>query len=148
MYMFVPTAGAVLADWGAEVIKIGHPEYADPMRANTIGGLPAKDLDVGFMWEISNRGKQSVGVDLATEEGYDILRTLVAEADVFLTSFRPSARRRLRIDVEDIRAINPDIVYARGSGQGVRGPQHDAPGFDHTSFWARSGPTRSSWPAA
>ena len=139
MYMFVPTAGAVLADWGADIIKIGHPDYADPMRGNTIGGLPDKDLDVGFMWEISNRGKRSVGVNLATAEGYDILRTLVSEADVFLTSFRPSARQRLRIDVEDIRAINPDIVYARGSGQGVRGPQHDSPGFDHTSFWARSG---------
>jgi crotonobetainyl-CoA:carnitine CoA-transferase CaiB-like acyl-CoA transferase len=139
MYMFVPTAGAVLADWGADVIKIGHPDYADPMRANAIGGLPDKDLDVGFMWEISNRGKRSVGVDLATEEGHQILRTLVAEADVFLTSFLPSARRRLRIELDDIRGINPDIVYARGSGQGVRGPQHDAPGFDHTSFWARSG---------
>jgi crotonobetainyl-CoA:carnitine CoA-transferase CaiB-like acyl-CoA transferase len=139
MYMFVPTAGAVLADWGADVIKIGHPDYADPMRGNTIGGLPDKDLDVGFMWEISNRGKRSVAVDLATAEGYDILRTLVCDADVFLTSFLPSTRQRLRIDVDDIRAINPNIVYARGSGQGARGPQLDAPGFDHTSFWARSG---------
>jgi crotonobetainyl-CoA:carnitine CoA-transferase CaiB-like acyl-CoA transferase len=139
MYMFVPTAGAVLADWGADVIKIGHPDYADPMRANTIGGLPDKQLDFGFMWEISNRGKRSVAVDLATEEGYEILRALVADADVFLTSFLPTARQRLRIEVEDIRAINPSIIYARGSGQGARGPQRDAPGFDHTSFWARSG---------
>jgi crotonobetainyl-CoA:carnitine CoA-transferase CaiB-like acyl-CoA transferase len=139
MWAFVPSAGAVLADWGADVVKVVHPEYGDPMRGAPVGDLPPKDVGVAFMWEILNRGKRSIGVDLAHPEGRATLDALVREADVFLTNFLPSARRRLRIDVDDIRAVNARIIYARGSGQGAHGPERDAPGFDHTSFWARSG---------
>ncbi len=139
MFAFVPAAGAVLADWGADVVKVVHPLYGDPMRGAPVGDLPAKDVGISFMWEILNRGKRCIGVDLATPDGREILRDLVAEADVFITNFLPDARGRLGIEMEDIRAINPDIVYARGSGQGARGPERGSPGFDHTSFWARGG---------
>jgi crotonobetainyl-CoA:carnitine CoA-transferase CaiB-like acyl-CoA transferase len=91
------------------------------------------------MWEQPNRGKRSVGIDLRSEGGRELLYKLAERSDVFLTSFLPEARRRLRIDVEDIRAVNPKIVYARGSGQGVRGPDAERGGYDGASFWARGG---------
>jgi crotonobetainyl-CoA:carnitine CoA-transferase CaiB-like acyl-CoA transferase len=94
---------------------------------------------VNFMMEQSNRGKQSVAIDLSKAEGRELLYRLVADADVFLTSFLPEARRKLAIDVEDIRKHNPDIIYVRGSGQGSRGPEVDRGGYDAASFWARGG---------
>ena len=137
-WTFVPAAGAVLADWGADVIKIEHPAHGDPQRGLAAGGI-VPDSSVNFIIEIPNRGKRSVGVDLATDAGRELLYKLVAGADVFLTNFLPDARRRLRIEVEDIRAVNPDVIYVRGSGNGVRGPDADKGGYDATSYWARSG---------
>jgi crotonobetainyl-CoA:carnitine CoA-transferase CaiB-like acyl-CoA transferase len=135
-WWFVPAAGAVLADWGAEVIKIEHPETGDPMRGLVSSGLvPAGQ--VNFMVEQPNRGKRGIGIDLAKPQGLEVLHKLVASADVFLTSFLPAARRKLKIDVEDIRRINPRIVYARGHGQGARGPDAERGGYDAASFWCR-----------
>jgi crotonobetainyl-CoA:carnitine CoA-transferase CaiB-like acyl-CoA transferase len=139
MWAFVPAAGAVLADWGADVVKVVHPEYGDPMQGAPVGDLPAKDVGVAFMWEILNRGKRCIGMNLASPESRPVFERLVAGADVFLTNFLPDARAKLAIEVDDIRAINPDIVYARGSGHGARGPEAAKGGYDHTSFWARSG---------
>jgi crotonobetainyl-CoA:carnitine CoA-transferase CaiB-like acyl-CoA transferase len=140
MYAFVPSAGAVLADWGADVVKVVHPEYADPLAStNAIANLPDKDVGIAFMWEILNRGKRSAGIDIANPAGHAVLMRLAREADVFLTNFRAPTRRKLGIDVDDIRAVNPNIVYSRGTGQGPRGPDADSAGFDHTSFWARAG---------
>jgi crotonobetainyl-CoA:carnitine CoA-transferase CaiB-like acyl-CoA transferase len=135
-WTFVPAAGGVLADWGADVIKIEHPVGGDPQRGLAAGGMLPKS-DINFMIEIPNRGKRSVGLDLGTEEGRDLLLQLVASADVFLTNFLPDARRRLRIEVEDLRAANPDLIYVRGSGNGVRGPDAAKGGYDATSYWAR-----------
>jgi crotonobetainyl-CoA:carnitine CoA-transferase CaiB-like acyl-CoA transferase len=137
-WWFVPSAGAVLADWGAEVIKVEHPKTGDPQRGLVTSGLVPQG-GFNFMWEQPNRGKKSVAIDLATEAGRELLYRLAARSDVFLTSFLPEARRRLRIDVPDIRAANPRIVYARGSGQGVRGPEAERGGYDGASFWARGG---------
>jgi crotonobetainyl-CoA:carnitine CoA-transferase CaiB-like acyl-CoA transferase len=140
MYAFVPSAGAVLADWGADVVKVVHPEYADPMASpKAIANLPDKDVGVAFMWEILNRGKRSVAIDISNPVGHDLLLRLAREADVFLTSFREPSRQHLRIDIEHIRAVNPQIIYARGTGQGPAGPEADRAGYDHTSFWARAG---------
>lgn len=135
-WTFVPAAGAVLADWGADVIKVEHPQTGDPQRGLAAGGILPKS-DVNFMIEIPNRGKRSVGLDLAAEAGRELLYRLVAEADVFLTNFLPDARRRLRIDVEDLRAVNPNIIYVRGSGNGIKGPDAEKGGYDATSYWAR-----------
>jgi crotonobetainyl-CoA:carnitine CoA-transferase CaiB-like acyl-CoA transferase len=137
-WTFVPAAGAVLADWGADVIKVEHPVGGDPQRNLAAGGI-IPNSSVNFIIEVPNRGKRSVGIDLATDEGRQLLYKLVADADVFLTNFLPDTRRRLQIDVEDIRAVNPQIVYARGSGHGPKGPDAGDGGYDATSYWARTG---------
>ncbi len=140
-WTYVPVAGAVLAEWGADVIKIEHPEMGDPQRGLAAMGLvPTGPGGVAHMMELPNRGKRSVGLDMKTEEGRQLLLRLCERADVFLTNFRPQARRKLRIDVEDIRAVNPDIIYVRGSGQGQRGPESERGGYDGCTFWARGGP--------
>jgi crotonobetainyl-CoA:carnitine CoA-transferase CaiB-like acyl-CoA transferase len=139
MYAFAPSAGAVLADWGADVIKVVPPETMDPMNGNPVAGLPDREVGVAFMWEITNRGKRCVGVDQRTEGGQRVMASLVGSADVFITNLLPSARRRFRVDVDDLTAIRPGLIYARASGHGPRGPESDAGGFDHTDFWARTG---------
>jgi crotonobetainyl-CoA:carnitine CoA-transferase CaiB-like acyl-CoA transferase len=137
-WWFVPAAGAVLADWGADVIKIEHPRTGDPLRGLISSGLAAQ-ASVNYMVEQANRGKRGVGLDLATDGGRELLHRLVRGADVFLTSFLPAARRKLRIDVDDLRAINPRLVYVRGHGHGVRGPDVEKGGYDAASFWSRGG---------
>jgi crotonobetainyl-CoA:carnitine CoA-transferase CaiB-like acyl-CoA transferase len=139
-WTYVPIAGAVLAEWGADVIKIEHPEVGDPQRGLVTSGLiPTGPGGVNHMMELPNRGKRSVGLDLGTEEGHALLLRLVEDADVFLTNFRPQARTKLRIDVEDIRAVNPDIIYVRGSAHGQRGPESDRGGYDNSTSWGRGG---------
>ena len=139
-WWFVPSCGGVLADWGADVIKVEHPVTGDPQRGLiTSGLLPVGKGGFNFMWEQPNRGKRSVGIDLSSEAGRDLLYRLAESSDVFLTSFLPDARRRLEIDVEHIRARNPNIIYARGSGQGTRGPDAEKGGYDGAAFWARGG---------
>jgi crotonobetainyl-CoA:carnitine CoA-transferase CaiB-like acyl-CoA transferase len=141
-WTYVPVAGAVLAEWGADVIKIEHPESGDPQRGLAASGLvPTGPGGVAHMMELPNRGKRSIGLDLGTAEGRTILLELSATADVFLTNFRPQARRKLAIDVEDIRAVNPSIIYVRGSGQGQRGPDAEMGGYDGCTFWGRGGPS-------
>nr|MDT0664352.1 CoA transferase [Micromonospora sp. DSM 115978] len=139
MYAFAPSAGAVLADWGADVIKVVPPDLLDPMNGNIIAGLPDREVDVAFMWEITNRGKRCVGVDQSSDEGQKVMAALVREADVFITNLLPGARRRFRVDVADLTTIKPDLVYARASAHGPAGPESEAGGFDHTDFWARTG---------
>lgn len=140
MYAFAPSCAAVLADWGADVIKVVPPTVADPMASPTIiGGLPKVDVGVAFMWEITNRGKRCVAIDLTTAEGRDIVHQLVAKADVFITNLLPSARERFAIEIDELRAIKPDLIYARATGHGPNGPEAAAGGFDHTDFWARTG---------
>src|SRR4051812_7542624 len=139
IWWFVPAAGAILADWGAEVIKVEHPITGDPQRALMTSGLVPNTGGVNFMMEQSNRGKRSVGINLATDDGREVLYELVKTADVFLTNLRAPARQRLQIDVEHIQAVNPRVVYARGTGQGSQGPDADKGGYDAASFWSRGG---------
>ncbi len=140
-WTYVPVAGAVLAEWGADVIKIEHPESGDPQRGLAAMGLvPTGPGGVAHMMELPNRGKRSVGLDMGTPEGRELLLKLCETADVFLTNFRPQARRKLGIDVDDIRAVNPKIIYVRGSGQGQRGPDAERGGYDGCTFWGRGGP--------
>ncbi|HET7524020.1 MAG TPA: CoA transferase, partial [Acidimicrobiales bacterium] len=139
-WTYVPIAGAVLAEWGADVIKIEHPESGDPQRGLVTSGLmPSGAGGVNFMMELPNRGKRSVGLDLKSEKGHELLLELVKTADVFLTNFRPQARKSLKIDVDDLRAVNPRLIYVRGSGHGQRGPEAERGGYDACSFWARGG---------
>ena len=139
-WAFVPSAGAVLADWGADVIKVEHPETGDPQRGLvSMGLIPGGPNAVNYIMEQPNRGKRSIGIDISTDDGRAVLYKLVETADVFLTSFLPDVRQRLRIDLEHIRAVNPKIVYARGSGQGPRGVDRGRPGYDGSVYWGRGG---------
>ncbi len=106
----------------------------------TLGLVPTGPGGIAHMMELPNRGKRSVGIDMRTPEGRELLLKLCATADVFLTNFRPQARRKLGIDVEDVRAVNPKIIYVRGSGQGQRGPDAERGGYDGCTFWGRGGP--------
>ena len=141
-FTFVPAAAAVLSDWGAEVIKVEHAVKGDAQRGlATVLGLPGGTPGSSFLpiMEGPNRGKRSIGLALDKPEARPVLESLIREADVFLTNFLPSARRKLGIEVEDVRRVNPDIVYVRGSGYGARGPDADKGGYDSTGFWARGG---------
>jgi crotonobetainyl-CoA:carnitine CoA-transferase CaiB-like acyl-CoA transferase len=134
MWAFVPAAGCVLAHWGADVIKIENPRQPDPMRL--LGGT----LEPGAssaMFKHYNRGKRAIGLNLASPDGRAILYRLVETADVLLTSYLPETRRKLGVDVADIRAHNPRIIYAKGTGQGPRGPESERGGYDGATWWAR-----------
>jgi crotonobetainyl-CoA:carnitine CoA-transferase CaiB-like acyl-CoA transferase len=147
-WTFVPAAGAVLAEWGADVLKVEHPVGGDPQRGLISSGLvPAGAGGVNYMIEVPNRGKRSIGIDLTTEGGREILLKLAAEADVFLTNYLPHVRTKLGIDIDDIRAANPDIIYVRGSGHGTKGPDAGKPGYDGVSYWARGGIAAALTPA-
>ncbi len=138
-WTYVPSAGAVLAEWGADVIKIEHPESGDPQRGLVSSGLvPSGPGGINHMIELPNRGKRSVGLDLKTEEGRDLLMRMAETSDVFLTNMRPDAVQSLRLGVDDLRAVNPNIIYVRGSGQGVKGAEASKGGFDGSHFWGRT----------
>ena len=138
-HTFVPAASALLADWGAEVIKVEHVERGDAMRGLASSGTVNLGGGVHVLLEHSNRGKQSIGLDLTSPDGLEILGKLAATCDVFLTNKMPSVRTKLHVDVEDIRAHNPDIIYVRGTGQGERGPDADKGSYDSLAFWNRAG---------
>ena len=136
---FVPSAGTVLGDWGADVIKIEHPRFADPIRGLVTSGLIPGASGRNFFVEHLGRNKRSLGLDLATPEGRKLLDRLLVGADVFLTSFLDDAREKLKLTYDDVRTVNPKIIYARGHGQGRRGPDARRGGYDGVSFWARGG---------
>jgi crotonobetainyl-CoA:carnitine CoA-transferase CaiB-like acyl-CoA transferase len=134
---FVPSAATVLGDWGADVVKVEHPVRGDPIRGLITAGIIPGASGRNFFVEHLGRNKRSIGVDLNVEAGREVLCRLVERADIFLTNFLPEARRRLRIDPADLRAHNPRLIYARGHGQGQRGPDAGRGGYDGVSFWAR-----------
>ncbi len=136
-HTFVPAASAVLADWGAEVIKIEHVERGDAMRGLASSGVMSMGGDVHVLLEHSNRGKKSIGVDLTTEKGVELVYKLAATCDVFLTNKLPAVRKKLHMEIEDIRAHNPNIIYVAGTGGGERGPDADRGGYDFLSYWCR-----------
>jgi crotonobetainyl-CoA:carnitine CoA-transferase CaiB-like acyl-CoA transferase len=141
-YTFVPSAGAVLADWGAEVVKVEHPVTGDAQRGLVkVLGLAASAPGSSFapIMEAPNRGKRSVGLALDNDDARPVLEELIRRSDVFLTNYLPSVRTKLGIDVDDVRRVNPDIIYVAGSGFGMNGPDRDSGAYDATAFWARGG---------
>jgi crotonobetainyl-CoA:carnitine CoA-transferase CaiB-like acyl-CoA transferase len=138
-FVFVPCAGAVLADWGADVIKVEHAVRGDAQRGmRSIAGMTF-DPVTNPMIQHPNRGKRSVAIDLSKPEGQELVYELARDADVFLTNYLPAARQKLKIDLEHIRAVNPNVIYARGSGYGDKGPDRERGGYDATAFWIHSG---------
>ncbi|HKR87911.1 MAG TPA: CoA transferase [Phenylobacterium sp.] len=145
MWAFVPAAGGMLADMGASVLKIEPPE-GDPIRGLTIGGVAPGEQGFILSWENYNRGKRSMTLDLRQPAGVEVLYKLICDADVFLTNLLPRARRRMKIDIDDLRARNPRLIYAVGSGSGRRGPEADKGGFDSITYWHRGGISSSLTP--
>lgn len=137
-WVFVPVAGALLADWGADVIRVERLD-GDPYRGLATQGIGTDGTGINLSVALANRGKRSVALDLRAEQGRAALHRLLETADVFLTNFRPGALRRLGLDAEAVTALYPRLVYARGHGFGVRGPDADMPGYDSSAFWARGG---------
>ncbi|HEV7854626.1 MAG TPA: CoA transferase, partial [Mycobacterium sp.] len=146
MYGFVPSAGAVLGEWGADVIKVEHAVTGDPQRGLRQTGPLRVEGDPNPNIEHANRGKRSIGLDMSVPEGREVVYELARRADVFLTSFLPGARQKFGIDVDDIRAVNPKIIYARGSALGPRGQEATKGGYDMTAFWCRASTAASITP--
>lgn len=149
-YAFVSTAGAVLADWGAEVIKVEHAVRGDAQRGLVqVMGVDAFQRGSSFSPAVDgpNRGKRSVGLALDNLAARDVLHELIRRADVFTTNYLPGPRERLGLELEQVREINPDIIYVRGTGFGTQGPEADKGGFDTTTFWSRGGSAAGATPS-
>ncbi len=132
-----PAAAGIMADWGADVVKI-EPPTGDPQRA-VFGAVGiAGDIPVP-PFEVDNRGKRSVVLDLRTEEHVDVLDRMLAGADVLVTNMRQSALLRLGFDHAGVCARHPHLVYGAITGYGLDGPDADRAGYDIGAFWARSG---------
>ena len=131
-----PACGGILADWGADVIKI-EPPAGDPARLfhAMLGG----DLPVNPVFELDNRSKRSIGLDLGKADALAVALELIDSADVFISNVRPSALERLGLDYETLSARNPRLVYASITGYGNAGDDHDRAAFDIAAYWARSG---------
>ena len=138
-----PASGGILSDWGAEVIKVEAPA-GDPMRK--MFGAVGVEQDRVPPYELDNRGKRCVVLDLQTEAGRADMDALLATADVFLTNIRPDALARLGLDHAALRARFPKIVYASVTGYGLEGEDRDRPGYDVGAFWARSSLAHSMVP--
>jgi crotonobetainyl-CoA:carnitine CoA-transferase CaiB-like acyl-CoA transferase len=138
-HVFVPMAGSVLTEWGAQVLKIEDPEAGDPYRGLATAGLHNVHQGVDPFFQSANRGKRSVALNLKQRAGRELLSELLAETDVFMTNLRTGARRRLGVEVEDVRADNPSVIYVRGTAYGARGPDEARGGYDVGAYWARSG---------
>lgn len=131
-----PAAGGILADWGADVVKI-EPPTGDPAR--TFRRMLGGDLPTNPVFELDNRSKRSVSIDLSTEAGRQVAYELIDGADVFLTNIRMSALERAGLGPSTLRSRNPRLVYGIVTGYGLTGPEADRPAYDIAAFWARSG---------
>ena len=131
-----PAAGGVLADWGADVVKIEPPE-GDPSRQ--FGKMLGDDLPYNPVFELDNRGKRSVVLDLGTDDGKAAALDLLDAADVFVTNVRGAALARLGLDDVTLLARNPRLVYGHITGFGREGPDADKAAFDIAAFWSRAG---------
>lgn len=131
-----PAAGGILADWGADVVKV-EPPTGDPAR--TFGAMLGGDLPTNPVFELDNRSKRSVVADLSTSDGRSLVQSLIDNADVFLTNIRLPALEKVGLDAKTRRASNPRLVYAIITGYGLTGPEADRPAYDIAAYWARSG---------
>lgn len=135
-YVAGPGACGILAEWGAEVIKV-EPRAGDPFR-QFFGSIGLDNLE-NRVFDNDNRGKRSIALDLTDADDAEVLRRLVATADVFVTNTRPASLERLGLGWDQLKAMKPDLIFANFTGYGSSGADADKPGFDITAFWARSG---------
>ena len=138
-YIAGPASGVVLADFGADVVKIEAPNRPDPFRGGHLRGSDAPRSEYPYGYIVDNRNKRGVALDIKTEAGREVFERLLEVADVFITNMPIPTRERLKISYADIQAINTQIVYASISAFGEKGPEAGRPGFDSTALWARTG---------
>ena len=131
-----PAAAGVLGDWGADVIKI-EPLSGDPAR--TFQRMFGGDMPNNPVFELDNRNKRGIALDISTPEGREIALELLDQADVFVTNVRVDALKRAGLDYDTVSARNPRLVYGQITGYGLEGPDANRPGYDIAAFWARSG---------
>ena len=132
-----PGAAGILADWGANVIKLEPPD-GDPMRGMFLNAAGI-DVPANPPFELDNRGKRSLSVNLQHPEGREIARRLLTWADVFVSNVRLPALQKLGLGYEELHAINPRLVYCHLSGYGMRGPDCERPAYDVGAYWSRAG---------
>ena len=133
-----PAAAMMLADYGADVIKIEQPGGGDMLRV--LGDVAiTPDADNDWLWQLDGRNKRSIALDMKQQAGKDILHKLVASCDVFITNQPFSARESLGITYENLKPLNPNLIYASLTAYGEKGPERHRKGFDQVAYWARSG---------
>lgn len=137
-HVAVPTTSRLMADWGAEVIKVEGLGGDEWRLIGAVEGTPFSD-DCNVIFTLQNANKNFIGIDLKNEEGKKALLKLIASADVFISSVRKKSLQKLGIWYDDIKKINPEIIYAHFNGFGYEGEEADRPGFDMAAFWSRSG---------
>jgi formyl-CoA transferase len=137
-FIAAPAAAVVLADFGADVIKIEPPGDGDPHR-NSFRNASYPPSDRNFPWQLDGRLKRSLALDLKNDSARPVLERLIQRADVMIVNFPPPARERLRLRWEDVESINPRLIYCSLTGYGETGPDRDRPGFDVTAYFGRSG---------
>lgn len=136
-YVAAPSAGALMADLGADVIKI-EPPGGEVMRGVVPTGGPG-GIPFNFLFELENRGKRSATIALDADGGPELLLRLLETADVFLTNFMAPRLERFGLTPEAVLARNPRLIFVSITGYGLSGPDAARPGFDFSAFWARSG---------
>ncbi|MBL8675556.1 MAG: CoA transferase, partial [Rhodospirillales bacterium] len=137
-FIAAPAAAAVLGDWGADVIKVEAPE-GDPNRLMVRDSPSYPKSPVNYAWHLDSRNKRSISLDLKQPAARAALDRLIERSDILIINFPPPVRDRLRLRYEDVKAVNPRMIYASLTGYGETGPDRDRPGFDATAYFARSG---------
>jgi crotonobetainyl-CoA:carnitine CoA-transferase CaiB-like acyl-CoA transferase len=137
-YIAGPAATTVLSDFGANVIKMEPPGIGDPYRYGYLIP-PNPSAKENYPWQLTNRNKRSIAIDLKNPQAGEVLGRLIRWADVLVTNFPPRVRKGLKLNYEDVSPLNPRLIYGAITGYGELGPEADKPGFDITAYWARSG---------
>ena len=137
-WIAAPVAATILADFGAQVIKVEPPIAGDGYR--NFAMMPSSPTsDINYTWEMDNRNKRSIALNLKTDEGRAILRRMVSECDIYITNTTHPMRRAWGLTYEDLAAVNPQLIYASLTAYGEQGPERDREGFDLVAYWSRSG---------
>lgn len=143
----VPMAARLMADYGAEVVHVEHPERGDLLRG-TLPALPALVSEFNYIWENYNHNKKSLAVDISRPEGQAIVHKLVAETDVLLSNLRPYQLTEFDLEYERLSEMNPGLIFGNLTGYGRQGAERDAPAYDHVAYWARGGIVHRASPPA
>ncbi|RFP15817.1 MULTISPECIES: CaiB/BaiF CoA-transferase family protein [unclassified Duganella] len=133
-----PAATTILSDFGADVIKVEPPGLGDPYRYFYLTP-PNPACETNYAWQLTNRNKRSIALDLKSPAARRVLHRLVRWADVLVTNFPPKVRKALGLTYEELAPLNDRLIYADITGYGLEGPEADKPGFDITAYWARTG---------